>query len=86
MGRCLPPLRDRPDARRQLVAVGGVSMSEPIGDMEVAREEGSVVLTFDMDGEEESAYITPEQAAQVAMWLNTAAAEAKQWQQHEGSP
>ena len=62
------------------------SERRPIGDMSVEREKGDVRICIESDdGGEGVFYLPPEQAVKVAMWLQQAAMDAKQWQRHEGS-
>lgn len=54
---------------------------EPIGDIGVERQGGTVVIMLEHnDGSEEAYYLPPESAGKVAMWLNMAAADAKRYQ------
>lgn len=58
---------------------------EPVGTLDVEREKGDVRLRIEADGEADEYYLPPERAAQVAMWLQQAAADAKEWERQEGS-
>jgi len=57
---------------------------DPDGELAVEREGEAVVVVIEEDGEEDRYYIEPETATAVAMWLNQAAAEAKQFAQQHG--
>ena len=61
------------------------SERQPVGELHVEREKADVRLCIEQNGEEQEFFLPPERAAQVAMWLNQAATDAKQWQQHEGT-
>ena len=57
-----------------------MATAEPVGALSVEREESSVVLVVDEDGEdEERHYLPPSKALQVSMWLDEAAEEAVEY-------
>ena len=62
-----------------------VTEPEPVGELHVERDGASVLMRIEEEDGQESYHLPPERAAQVAMWLNQAAAEAKQWQRKEAS-
>ena len=59
-----------------------VNSPRQIGDISVLREEGSVKIELEYeDGGEDAVYLPPESAVQVAMWLQQAASDCKQYKQ-----
>lgn len=59
---------------------------QPIGEIGVERDRGDVRVRIEpIGGGGERFYLPPERAMQVAMWLQQAATDAKQWERQEGS-
>lgn len=53
---------------------------EPVGDLSVEREGADVLIRINADGEEREYYIPPEYATRVALWLQSAAVDAKRYE------